>query len=818
MRFSHIVSLFAVLAALSGMTIFVQAASKNRVEGELLVKFKDGTAGGAWANSRIGAKVLEEFPEMGWQLIKLPAGVSVEQGLARYQSFGETEYAQPNYIYRVAATPNDPRFPELYAMQKISAPAAWDTTTGSASVVVAVIDTGVKYTHEDLAPNMWRNPGEIAGNSIDDDGNGFIDDVFGYDFVNNDPDPNDDYNHGTHVAGTIGAVGNNAKGVTGINWNVRMMALKIHNAQGNSTSAIVVRAFQYVRMMKLRGINIRLTNNSYGGCPEACGYDQATKDAIDAAGDADILNVFAAGNFNTNNETTPFYPSSYNSPSILAVAASDQSDNKAGFSGYGSTTVDLAAPGVGILSSVISPGDTGYGNASGTSMASPHAAGAAALLAAANPNLSAASLKATLMNRVDPLSQWASVVKSGGRLNVASAIQNQTVCNFNFAFTPEVIPVNGGGGTITVTAPQNCDFSAVSQSPWIRITSGDPGSGNTTVNFSVESNNGAPRTGAIRVAGQNFSIPQAGNNPLPLPPNPTAVLDFDGDGRTDYSVIQNSNGQMLWHNRNSANGYNSIAFGLFSDTAVPADFDGDRKWDVAVWRAGTAGSPAYFYVLNSQNNTFQAQQWGAGGDQPNITQDFDADGKADFAVARRANGQLFWYIRQSTNGALRAVQFGLASDVPLRGDFDGDARADLAVYRTASGNPANTFFVLKSSDGGLLAENFGVSSIDKIIPADFDGDRKTDFAVWRTTNGTWYWRQSSDGAFRSSQFGLGNTDMPAPGDYDGDGRTDLAVWRPNSNPNEPAIFYVNSGTAGFSAVGWGQNGMQVPANTLQISN
>src|SRR6185369_14617368 len=172
------------------------------------------------------------------------------------------------------------------------------------------------------------------------------DDVHGYDFRFNDPDPWDEHGHGTHTAGTIGAVGNNSLGVVGVNWTVSIMPIKVYSAAANdSTSAMLINAYNYVRMMKNRGVNIRVTNNSYGDCPEACGYDQATKDAIDALGDAGVLNVFAAGNANTNIDNSPFYPASYTSPSIIAVAASELNDNRASFSNYGPTTVDLAAPG-----------------------------------------------------------------------------------------------------------------------------------------------------------------------------------------------------------------------------------------------------------------------------------------------------------------------------------------------------------------------------------------------------------------------------------------------------------------------------------------
>jgi subtilisin family serine protease len=263
-------------------------------------------------------------------------------------------------------------------------------------------------------------------------------------------------------------------------------------------------------MMKNRGVNIRATNNSYGDCPEACGYDQATKDALDGMGDAGILNVFAAGNSNVNNDINPSgaYPSVYTSPSVLAVAASTSTDAKASFSSYGPISVDLAAPGSGVLSTYASS-DTATATLSGTSMATPHTAGAAALLSAYNPNLSVASLKATLMNTVDPLAVWAPLVKSGGRLNVFAAMQNQTVCAFNLSTQAITVRTKGGYYTINMTVAQNCDYSVKSNNNWIRVTSSDVGSGNGTVTFRVGVNPTITRTGTLTVAGQTVTVTQS---------------------------------------------------------------------------------------------------------------------------------------------------------------------------------------------------------------------------------------------------------------------------------------------------------------------
>jgi subtilisin family serine protease len=477
-----------------------------------LVKFKPGIRAESiqhFAESN-RLKVMETLGDLGWQRVKIPTGMTVEKALRKLRLDETVVEIQPNFYYHLLATPNDPEFTNgMYGMTKISAPQAWDITTGGSTVVVADIDTGMRYTHEDLAANAWINSGEIAGNGLDDDGNGFVDDVFGYDFRFNDPDPADENGHGTHTAGTIGAVGNNAIGVVGVNWNVKIMAIKIYSPAGtDTTSAMLVNAYNYVRMMKNRGVNIRVTNNSYGDCPEACGYDQATKDAIDAMGDADILNVFAAGNANRNNDITPFYPATYTSPSIISVAASDANDNRAGFSSWGATTVDLAAPGVTIMSTWHTDA-LKYRLLSGTSMATPHVAGAAALLSSLNPSLSALSLKATLLNNVDALPQWSGLVKTGGRLNVFKALQNQTVCSYNLESNSVHAATKGGLYTINVTAPQNCDYSIKSEAKWIVPMSPNAMSGGGTVKVWVRVNPTIHRSGIVRIAGQAVTISQS---------------------------------------------------------------------------------------------------------------------------------------------------------------------------------------------------------------------------------------------------------------------------------------------------------------------
>lgn len=337
-------------------------------------------------------------------------------------------YFEPNAVLEIDAIPSDARFSQLWGLHNtgqtggavdadIDAPEAWDLATGSAEIVVAVIDSGIDYTHPDLVANVWTNPGEIPGNGIDDDGNGFIDDVYGYDFVNGDGDPMDDNGHGTHVAGTIAATGNNGTGVTGVVWSSSVMALKFLDGDGNGFTANAVRALNYATMMKtLYGVDVRITNNSWGGGISS----QAMYDAILASRDAGMLFVAAAGNGGVDTDVEPHYPSGYDLDNVIAVAATDHLDLLVGFSNFGASSVDLAAPGADIVSTL--PGGA-YGSHSGTSMAAPHVTGTAALAWSVVPMAPFDAIRRALFAGVDPVVGLAGQVATGGRLNARGTLE-----------------------------------------------------------------------------------------------------------------------------------------------------------------------------------------------------------------------------------------------------------------------------------------------------------------------------------------------------------------------------------------------------------
>jgi subtilisin family serine protease len=329
------------------------------VPGEILIKFKPMISKTkiASAHSVLGTREIKRIGPLKLSRLKLPAGISVEDALAQYEMNPDVEYAEPNYIIHFEKTPNDPDFDELWGLHNtgqtvdlitgtpdadIDAPEAWDITTGSENVIIAVLDSGVANMHPDQINNRWINLTELSGvTGVDDDGNGYIDDIYGWDFWGNDSNPEDYNSHGTHVAGTIAAQGDNGSDITGVNWDASIMPVRIGGVVGLMSYAVegIVYAVE-------NGADI--INASYGGS----NFSQSAYNAIKYANDNDVLFVAAAGNSSNDNDIDPHYPSSYNLPNVIAVAATDQDDALESFSNYGATTVDVAAPGDNIYSTI----------------------------------------------------------------------------------------------------------------------------------------------------------------------------------------------------------------------------------------------------------------------------------------------------------------------------------------------------------------------------------------------------------------------------------------------------------------------------------
>ena len=343
-----------------------------------------------------------------YEIVKLNlAGQDVLDAIEILKENPQVVYAEPDYLYTPSAVPNDPYFGWQPDMKKIHAPEAWGIATGSADVVVGVVDSGIDCDHIDLADNIWTNPGEIPGNGIDDDGNGYIDDVHGWNFYFSNNNPDDDHGHGTHIAGTIGAATNNGIGIAGTNWNVKLVPLKVAY-ENRYPHSYTIRAVEYATEK-----NIPILNNSYGGNV----YDASSYLAI---AQYPGLFVASAGNDALNDDITRHYPASYDLPNIISVASTDQDDSLSSFSNYGETTVDIGAPGSGIFSTL--PGDS-YGHKNGTSMATPHVVGAAALLKSYRPWLKTKDLKKIILESGDDASELAGKTVTGKRLNLYKMLQ-----------------------------------------------------------------------------------------------------------------------------------------------------------------------------------------------------------------------------------------------------------------------------------------------------------------------------------------------------------------------------------------------------------
>ncbi|PYJ85376.1 MAG: hypothetical protein DME22_09400 [Verrucomicrobia bacterium] len=416
----------------------------------ILVKPKPG-ADLTMVHVSFGTKVLRRFPGIGnLQVLQLLPGADVRVLLGAYQQSGLVEYAEPDFIVQATLEPNDFRYSDgsLWGLHNtglyggtpgadIDAPNGWEIQNTAGDIVVAVIDTGVRYTHEDLAANIWVNPGESgpgllgvdkSANGIDDDGDGYIDDVHGINAILGTGIPWDDHGHGTHVSGTIGGVGNNSVGVVGVAWRIQLMACKFLDATGHGSISDAITCIDYARKKGAKIINASwgdYTTDPYNGIladHNNTAHWNALHDAIASARDAGILFVAACGNDDTDNDVHPLYPASYaDLDNLIAVAATDRSDSKASFSNYGANTVHLGAPGQDIFS-CWNGSDSDYRYLSGTSMATPHVVGVCALVWSHYSEDSYAQIKSRVLNGVEPLPSLAGKCVTGGRLNLSQAL------------------------------------------------------------------------------------------------------------------------------------------------------------------------------------------------------------------------------------------------------------------------------------------------------------------------------------------------------------------------------------------------------------
>lgn len=408
--------------------IVIQFTNDSSTNEQLQSQVYDRVSDQTGANIQI---VDESKITEGLKLVEVTNYSDLNNIIKIFKEQPEILYADYNYIRTLKKTPNDTYYENIWGLNNtggadnngntgksgadIKAQQAWDITTGSNTVIVAVVDTGVDITHPDLAANIWTNPGEIPNNGIDDDNNGFIDDVNGWNFYNNNNDVSDANGHGTHCAGTIGAMGNNNLGVTGVAWNVKIMPIKLL-AGKSTTSYMEAEAIKYATKM-----GASIISCSYGGL----GFSEIEKSAY---ANSSALIICAAGNETRDNDITPSYPCSFGLSNIISVAATNNKDQLAWFSNYGKTSVDLAAPGEAILSTypvALAPaGALPYKYLDGTSMATPCVSGVAALVKSANPSLTSIQIKNILLNSVDTLTSLKGKVSTGGRINAYKAVTN----------------------------------------------------------------------------------------------------------------------------------------------------------------------------------------------------------------------------------------------------------------------------------------------------------------------------------------------------------------------------------------------------------
>jgi len=398
----------------------------NYRPGYLLVQPAPGHASALEAlHSSEGATVQKRFPHTGnLQLVKVPSHADLDALMARYRATPHVVLVEPDYWVEAASASNDPYFSagNQWALENVGRPGgvadadidaapAWNITTSASNIVVAVVDSGVRYTHQDLASNMWVNPNEIPHNGIDDDHNGLVDDLHGINAITGSGDPMDDLGHGTKVAGAMGAIGNNGLGIAGVAWNIQIMACKFLDAQGSGTISDAVQCIDYARAHGAKIINASFVTTSYSSSLEA---------AIRICQSEGIIVVAAAGNRGTDNDTCPAYPASYDLDNIVSVTATTRSDGFAGYN-FGLTSVDLGAPGREILSTT-RDSDSSYGYEHGTSIAVPFVSGTLALMMAHHGEQNYATLIASLLAATDPLPSLDGKCASGGRLNLLRAL------------------------------------------------------------------------------------------------------------------------------------------------------------------------------------------------------------------------------------------------------------------------------------------------------------------------------------------------------------------------------------------------------------
>ncbi|MBK7642837.1 MAG: S8 family serine peptidase [Planctomycetes bacterium] len=551
----------------------------------------------------VGDGVLKTYEqEPGLELIHTRIGV--QRAIQKLQGF--VLYAEPDFVVHAINTPNDSLYSLCWGLNNtgqtvnndpgiagadINAPEAWNTFTGDANFKIAVIDTGTQYTHPDLAANIWSNPGEIAGNGIDDDSDGYVDDIRGWDFYSVDNNPDDTNGHGTHTAGTIGAVGNNGTGVVGVNWACKLVPLRFLGPSGGYTSDAIL-AVNYCTAKQ-----IKVSNNSWGGG----GFSQGLYDAINASKSVGHIFCAAAGNNGTNNDSSAFYPANYNLDNLISVAATDNNDGRASFSNYGATTVDLGAPGVNIASTYYG---SQYVYLSGTSMATPHVTGAVALVEALNPGFTYLQVRNQILSTVRHAASMSGVTVTGGILDLAAAVG---VPSGNTAPTVVISsPSNGAGFTqgssisFTGSASDTQDGNLGASLVWTSSLQGQIGTGTSFSRSDLAVGTHvitASVTDSGSLTGFNtVTINVTSNSTPPAAPSNLTGTNLGG-GQVQLHWNDNSsneaNFQIQRQRRNGGSWGSTVYFTAGANVTSFNDAPGTGRWRYRVRAQNGAGSSSW---------------------------------------------------------------------------------------------------------------------------------------------------------------------------------------------------------------------------------
>lgn len=643
---------------------------------------------------------VREVQPIGFDLysVRLTPGTDLGTALAYYGGRAGVVAAAPDEILHAARRPSDTSYSAQYGPAKIGAQVAWNVTTGNPNFVVGVIDSGVDYRHPDLAANIWTNPGEIAGDGIDNDGNGYIDDVRGWDFANNDNDPMDDDDHGTHVAGILGAVGDNGAGVAGVNWNVKIMPLKFLTPVGGRTSDAIAAINYSVRM------GVKVTNNSWGGG----GFNPALAKAIGGAQAAGQIFVAAAGNggpdgIGDDNDLTPDYPTEYSRTynNVVSVAATDSDDLLGSFSNFGAATVTLAAPGVGILST--RPGGA-YQYLDGTSMAAPQVAGAIALYWGANPSLTYTQVIDRLKSTVDKVAALDGKVATGGRLNVANMLGATAAVPPVVVDAPagtEVVRLLGVGGRTQFALDPHPGFTGGVVSAAGDVTGDRVADVVTAATFG-----GHVKVfdGASGLEIRSFYAFEGYRGPISL-----AIGDLTGDGIGDIIVAANLNGHVkVFDGATGRLTFSTMVYQGYAGTVsvAAADMDGDGRNELITAADAGLGVHVKEFTAGTPNllDSFYATGANSWPDFSLSAVDLDGDEIAELMVSQGPRVRIL-------NGRTKAVRADFIAFDPLSNDrvtvqagrYSGDASAEVVAIRQSGGRS-----LVKVFDGPdfILADSF----------------------------------------------------------------------------------------------------------------